>query len=65
VDVGNLLVDLFVNCNTMAYASIRILSRLKVISSTTIIISDNGTDFRVLKLFTGIMIVKRAFWILF
>ena len=46
--VGNLLADLFVNWNTMAYASIRILSRLKVISSTTIIISYKGTDIRVI-----------------
>ena len=65
LDVEKLLADLFVNWNTIAYSSIRILSRLRVIPSTTIIISYNGTDFRVIKLFTVIMIVKRAFWILF
>ena len=38
------------------------LSRFMGLSETDFIFSDNGTNFRVMKLPTVIMIVHRAFW---
>jgi hypothetical protein len=50
---------------TKICASIRFLAILIASPQTVIIIPYNGTDFCVIKLFAIIMIVKRAFWILF
>ena len=49
----------------MAYASISFLAILIALPQTVIIVPYDGTDFCVIELFAIIMIVKRAFWILF